>query len=194
MLLLRYFVQGRLGSISLKYLRLLKPIHFIFLLGASYFVFVGYGALHSTGQIGSTKKNGDGCTCHGDHVPTDTVHVWIEGPDTVLLGDAAVYTVFIKGGPALGGGFNVATSVGTLSVFDGTAQIVSSELTHTAPKSFANDSVAWRFFYQAPASGHTVHDPGEERSGRRDMVREFLSRMRRRHAKSFLFIFVRTQS
>jgi len=129
--------------------------HVVLFLAVSYFIFVGYDALHSNGYVGATKKNGDGCTCHGDHVPIDSVLVWVEGPDSVLLGDVAIYTVFIKGGPAVGGGFNVAAYTGTLSAFDSSSQVVAGELTHVTPKLFGNDTVSWKFFYQAPSSGES---------------------------------------
>jgi type IX secretion system substrate protein len=127
--------------------------HIAWFFAVSYFLFVGYDSLHSTGYVGATKKNGDGCTCHGDHAPTDTVLVWIEGPDSVSRNQLAFYTVFIKGGPAVGGGFNVAANTGTLLPFDGSSQVIAGELTHVTPKGFGTDTVSWKFFYQAPSAG-----------------------------------------
>jgi len=119
----------------------------------SYAFFVGYDILHNNGWVGATKLNGDGCTCHGDHVPTDSVLVWISGPDTVALGGVGMYTVYVKGGPAVAGGYNVAALFGTLSAFDTTSLVSSEELTQRAPKSFVNDTVQWKFVYHAPVSG-----------------------------------------
>ena len=141
-------VGGRVNPLSH-----LRPAHVPWILALSYFMFVGYGALHSNGYVGATKKNGDGCTCHGDHVPTDTVLVWVEGPDSLLLGDVALYTVFMTGGPAVGGGFNVAAYTGTLSAYDGSSQLIAGELTQATPKAFVTDTVSWKFFYRAPSAG-----------------------------------------
>ncbi|HEV8538566.1 MAG TPA: choice-of-anchor V domain-containing protein, partial [Bacteroidota bacterium] len=76
----------------------------VVVLSIVYFILIGFDALHSTGQSGSTKKNGDGCVCHGDLTPTDSVLVWVTGPDSVELGGFAMYTLGIKGGPAVAGG------------------------------------------------------------------------------------------
>jgi hypothetical protein len=131
----------------------------------------GYGfiVLHSTGQVGTTLRDGGtGCNCH-TFLPSDSVHVWITGPDSVAMGGFADYTVAIAGGPAVRGGFNVASSVGTLIlVFPGTGvQLITGELTHTAPKSFQNDTVSWRFRYQAPLSGSrdTLFSVGNSTNG-----------------------------
>jgi len=114
---------------------------------------MGFDLLHSTGYVGATRKNGDGCSCHGNHAPTDSVHVWLEGPDTMRYGTIAAFTLFMHGGPAVAGGFNVASGTGILSPFDGTSKISNSELTQTDPILFVNDTVEWRFLYQAPVSG-----------------------------------------
>ena len=133
----------------------MKPASFvIFSLAVSYIFFVGYDILHSTGQVGATKLNGDGCTCHGG-VPIDSVIVWISGPDTVALGGVAMYTVYVKGGPAVAGGYNAAAQFGTLAAFDTTSRVIAGELTHRTPKSFVNDTVEWKLIYHAPLSGQT---------------------------------------
>ena len=126
----------------------------IYALICCYCIWTGFDALNRTGRVEGTRKNGDGCICHGDHVPTDSVVVWIGGPDTVELGNVAQYTLFMIGGPALAGGFNVASWTGVLLPFDSTSQVISSELTHNAPKPFVNDTVQWKFYYHAPASGN----------------------------------------
>jgi hypothetical protein len=59
----------------------------------------------------------------------------------------------MTGGPAVAGGFNVASSRGALSALDTTVRVLTGELTHHFPKAFLNDTVAWSFRYQAPLSG-----------------------------------------
>ncbi len=122
----------------------------LLLVACGYACFVGFEILHATGYTGATKKNGFGCICHGPN-PTDSVNVWITGPDSVHTGSKNLYTVWITRGPAVAGGFNVATDSGTLSSFDTTSKVESGELTHVAPKLFQNDTVLWKFYYQAPS-------------------------------------------
>lgn len=126
----------------------------VLVLACLYILFVGFGIQRSTGWVGSTTKNGDGCTCHGP-TATTTVKVWIEGPDSVLVGSQNSYRLLMTGGPVLGGGFNVAAGSGSLAASDATAQIVdpgnggSFELTQTQPKTFQGDTVQWEFRYTA---------------------------------------------
>jgi len=113
----------------------------------------GFIVLHSTGQVGTTLRDGGfGCSCHAI-VPSDSVHVWITGPDSVGLGGYAYYVVAMTGGPAVRGGFNVASSSGALSPFGAGVQLITGELTQTSSKLFSNDTVSWQFRYQAPQSG-----------------------------------------
>ncbi|MBT8382289.1 MAG: hypothetical protein KJO59_08015, partial [Ignavibacteria bacterium] len=81
------------------------------------------------------RDGGTGCICH-DLDPTDSVMVWIEGPDTVYLNDTADYKIYISGGPAVVGGFNVATYFSIIDATDTLTQILSDELTHNRPKQF----------------------------------------------------------
>src|SRR6185436_18533523 len=133
------------------------------------FTLSGYGFLvrHSTGQVGTTLRDGGlGCSCHAFAL-SDSVHVWITGPESVALGGFAEYVVTMSGGPAVRGGFNVASSAGVLSAFDTSARLITGELTHSAPKGFQNDTVSWRFRYQAPLSGSrdTLFSTGNSTNG-----------------------------
>ena len=124
----------------------------LLLIACGYVCFVGFETLFQDGITGATKKNGFGCICHRPN-PSDSVTVWINGPDSVRTGSKNLYTICITGGPAIAGGFNVAADSGMLSPFDTTAQLEFGELTHVAPKPFQNDTVMWKFYYQAPAIG-----------------------------------------
>lgn len=122
-------------------------------------VFVGFvlfaGTQFPTGVTGKTEKNGTGCNCHS--VQRDmSVTVTVTGPDTLLKGETGQYLLSLSGGPAVAGGFNVASHLGNLNPVDGTAQLLLSELTHTSPKSFAGGaSVSWAFTLTARDSVYT---------------------------------------
>jgi len=111
----------------------------------------GFEVLHSGGNTGATKKNGFGCNCHGSS-PNAQVRVWIEGPASVRTGSASSYTLFLTGGPAAGGGLNVACDLGALEVSDASTQVIGGELTHTQPKLFSTDTARWAFLYRAPSA------------------------------------------
>jgi len=106
----------------------------------------------SHGITGLTKKDGGiGCLCH-DLSPTDSVIVWIEGPDSVLRNTTAQFKLLMTGGPAVAGGFNIASYFGELDSADTLTKVSFGELTHTSPNPFQDDTVSWNFFYTAPDS------------------------------------------
>ncbi|MBI1807699.1 MAG: hypothetical protein HYR76_11670 [Ignavibacteria bacterium] len=116
-----------------------------------YVVLIGFDIQHDDGIVGATRKNGFGCTCHNVN-PNTGVNVWITGPATVPPNGSATYTLHMVGGASMTGGLNVAVAHGALGTTNAETKIVTGELTHTAPKTFINDSVAWTFTYHAPAS------------------------------------------
>jgi len=104
------------------------------------------------GIVGLTKRDGGlGCLCH-NLTPTSSVHVWIEGPDSVLITNTVQFKLLMTGGPAIAGGFNIATYYGQLDSVDTLTKVLFGELTHTAPNPFQNDTVFWNFLYTAPDS------------------------------------------
>ena len=104
------------------------------------------------GIVGLTKRDGGvGCVCH-DLNPTDSVIVWIEGPDSVLRNSTVQYKLLMTGGPAVAGGLNIAAYFGELDSVDTLTQVLLGELTHTFPNPFQDDTVSWNFFYTAPDS------------------------------------------
>jgi len=109
----------------------------------------------SNGIIGLTLRDGgEGCACH-DLETSEMVHVWIEGPDTVIVSDIVDYKIFMIGGPAVKGGFNVAVYYGIVDSADTLTQTLpfyagGEQLTHTIPTAFVNDTVFWNFKYTAP--------------------------------------------
>jgi hypothetical protein len=90
------------------------------------------------------------------------VTVWISGPESVAVGTRHLYTVSIKGGPAIAGGFDVAAAFGVLEAAEDSTHLQSGELTHSSPKMFGGDTVRWNFFYTAPqnASSDTLFPAG----------------------------------
>jgi len=107
------------------------------------------------GIVGLTKRDGGiGCICHY-FSPTDSVKIWIEGPDSVLVSDSVHYKLLMTGGPAVAGGFNIASYFGELDSTDTLTHIIDGELTHTSPNLFSNDTVKWNFLYVAPDSSVT---------------------------------------
>ena len=116
-----------------------------------YLALVGFGIQHDDGIVGRTQKNGNGCTCH-NLVSNSSVKVWLTGPANVIVGSNASYTLYMTGGPAATGGFNVASLSGSLQSANSETKIIGDELTQTAPKPFSADTVRWTFSYHAPAT------------------------------------------
>lgn len=116
-------------------------------------LFVIFAALviyaYSTGITGLTQLNGEGCVCHNLE-PDLNVHVWMEGSDTLTVGETAEYKLYLTGGPSIRGGFNTAALFGILAIADSQEQKIGKELTHTTPRFFINDTIIWRFNYTAP--------------------------------------------
>lgn len=116
----------------------------------SVIIYANIDELH--GIVGMTRLDGSvGCVCHGIDF-NDSVFVWIEGPDSIIVNDTAYYKILMTGGPAISGGFNVAAGTGQLDSLDFETRIIIGQLTHSAPKSFLNDTVYWNFKYTAPDS------------------------------------------
>jgi hypothetical protein len=110
------------------------------------------------GIVGLTKLDGGyGCVCHWIE-PTDSVIVFIEGPDTIYAGDTAQFKISIAGGPAVVGGFNLAAYSGELSPRDTSTHLeintatLRMELTHSFPFPFLDGEVYWLFNYVASDS------------------------------------------
>lgn len=112
-------------------------------------------ALNSAGieRIGGTQLNGNGCVCHTT-IESPNVQVWIEGPDTMIAGQSAIYKMYMFGGPAIAGGYNVAVRFGLLNRVDTFSVLIDNELTQNFPLPFstANDTIFWEFLYIAPDS------------------------------------------
>ena len=106
--------------------------------------------------IGGTELNGNGCVCHRTERDT-SVHVWVEGPDTLLVGQTGYYKMFMTGGPAEAGGYNVAGRFGEMVLVDSFSvkhPLAPNELTQafTLPFPTPKDTIYWAFGYTASDS------------------------------------------
>lgn len=107
-------------------------------------------------RIGSTELNGDGCVCHSLY-ENENVFVWVEGPETLAVGQTGLYKMFLAGGPAEAGGYNVAGRYGTMGIAD-TLSVwdyrAPNELTQAFPLVFPtpDDTIFWPFEYTASDS------------------------------------------
>ena len=118
------------------------------------------------------RDGGTGCICHQNQ--SDSVIVWIEGPDSVAMNNTVQFRLLMTGGPAITGGFNIASYYGELNSLDTLTKILSGELTHTSPNPFTIDTVFWIFNYTAPDSivvdtlysvGNSTNDDGNPQPG-----------------------------
>ena len=120
------------------------------------FIAFAYSGLFEIDLLGGTELNGSGCVCHTTERDT-SVSVWIEGPDTLMMGETGSYKMYLANGPAEAGGYNVAGRYGimslvdTLSVWDYRSP---NELTQAFPLVFPTpqDTIFWDFAYTAPDS------------------------------------------
>lgn len=124
----------------------------LFLLVSGLIVYAGIE--YSTGITGTTQKNGDGCTCH--NLNSDpAVWVRIEGPDTLLQGQTAEYTIKLSGGPAVEAGFNVASFSGSLNPVNASVQKFGNELTHSSSSVFTDSIASWTFSFTSQNNNYT---------------------------------------
>lgn len=139
-----------------------QSIFFVFLIVILSFVFFAF----SGGITGKTKKNGNGCTCHGSS-QSNNVNVLISGPSSLSPNEKGVYRVTISGGPLVRAGVNIASSSGSLNpISSSNLQKIGDELTHISPKAPSGNEVSFDFEFTAPsepgqitlfASGNSVN-------------------------------------
>lgn len=126
---------------------------FIFLIFVSAAVIAN---IEETTLIGCTELNGTGCTCHT--VERDSlVKVWVEGPESLFVGQTGYYKMFMAGGPAEAGGYNVAGRFGEMVLVDSYSvqhPLSLNELTQafSLPFPTIQDTIYWEFGYTANES------------------------------------------
>lgn len=131
----------------------------LILIFLSVIVIASDGGNKEINVTGCTELNGDGCVCHSLDRDTSVV-VWVEGPDTLAVGETGAYKMFLTGGPAEGGGYNVAGRFGTMELTDNFSfrhPLALNELTQAFPIAFpsTSDTIYWEFGYTASDSSLT---------------------------------------
>ena len=109
--------------------------------------------INETDLIGCTELNGSGCVCHSLEIDS-SVTVWVEGPDTLQVGETGMYKMFMAGGPAEAGGYNVAGRFGQMVLVDSFSyqnEYALNELTQAFALPFPTpqDTIYWNFGYTA---------------------------------------------
>lgn len=104
----------------------------------------------SGGIVGVTRKNGNGCVCHGIGLSSE-VNVTIFGPDTIISNDTSEFLVQLSGGPLIRGGTNIAVRRGVLLPGSG-LRMSNGELTHISPFEPQNNVIKFSFKYVAPST------------------------------------------
>jgi len=127
-----------------------------YILAAVFIAFVSFVVVANINDpelIGCTELNGNGCACHALERDLN-VYVWVEGPDTLEEGETGFYRMFMTGGPAEGGGYNVAGRFGEMVLVDSLSfqhPLSMNELTQafTLPFPTTQDTIYWDFGYTA---------------------------------------------
>ena len=118
------------------------------------FVFaIVYANVKGTDLIGCTELNGSGCVCHTVEKDS-TVKIWVEGPESLYVGQTGYYKMFMTGGPAEAGGYNVAGRFGEMVLIDTFSfqhPLSMNELTQafSLPFQTPKDTIYWEFGYKA---------------------------------------------
>jgi len=101
--------------------------------------------------INCTELNGSGCVCHSLERDLN-VDVWVEGPESLYVGQMGIYRMYLAGGPAEAGGYNVAGRFGTMELVDTFSfrnPLALNELTQafSLPFPTPEDTIYWEFGY-----------------------------------------------
>ena len=130
----------------------MKVNYFLAFLFLAFISIVVIANVNGTDLINCTELNGNGCVCHTVERDT-TVHVWVEGPESLYVGQTGLYKMFMSGGPAEGGGYNVAGRFGEMVLVDTFSfqhPLALNELTQAFPIPFPTpeDTIYWDFGYK----------------------------------------------
>ena len=134
----------------------MKVNYFLAVLFLAFVSIVAIANIDEINLIGCTELNGYGCVCHT--VERDTlVKVWVEGPESLLVGQTGYYKMFMAGGPAEAGGYNVAGRFGEMVLVDSYSvqhPLAMNELTQafSLPFPTTQDTIYWAFGYTANES------------------------------------------
>jgi len=134
----------------------MKVNYILAILFLSFVSIVVIANIDEVNLIGCTELNGYGCVCHTTERDT-IVKVWVEGPDSLLVGQTGLYKMFMAGGPAEAGGYNVAGRFGEMVLVDSFSvqhPLALNELTQafSLPFPTIQDTIYWEFGYTANES------------------------------------------
>lgn len=96
----------------------------------------------------STTSGCGGSGCHGSS-PAPSVTVSISGPDSLVAGQSAVYTVSVTGASGADGGVDIAVRNGTLAIVSSWLKISSGEAVHRQRVAVPS---TYQVTYTAPAA------------------------------------------
>ena len=134
----------------------MKVNYLLALLFLSFVSIVAIANIDEINLIGCTELNGYGCVCHT--VERDTsVNIWVEGPESLYVGQSGMYKMFMAGGPAEAGGYNVAGRFGEMVLVDTFSfqhPLSMNELTQafSLPFPTTQDTIYWEFGYKTTES------------------------------------------
>ena len=131
----------------------MKVNYFLAFLFLTFVSIVIIANVNETDLIGCTELNGYGCVCHTVEIDT-SVQVWVEGPESLFVGQTGLYRMFMAGGPAEAGGYNVAGRFGEMVLVDTFSfqhPLSMNELTQafSLPFQTIQDTIYWEFGYKA---------------------------------------------
>ena len=131
----------------------MKVNYFLAFLFLTFVSIVIIANVNETDLIGCTELNGYGCVCHTVEIDT-SVQVWVEGPESLFVGQTGLYRMFMAGGPAEAGGYNVAGRFGEMVLVDTFSfqhPLSMNELTQafSLPFPTTQDTIYWEFGYKA---------------------------------------------
>ncbi len=127
--------------------------------GAILLTFVGVAFGSSGGISGYSGHPGisGGATCATCHTGGVAPAVSIAGPTTVTAGSTSNFTLTISGGQAVGGGFGLSATGGSLVATAADTRLVGAELVQAGTKTADGAGVvSWNFGWTAPATAGTV--------------------------------------
>ena len=145
----------------------MKVNYFLAFLFLTFVSIVVIANVNETDLIGCTQLNGYGCVCHTVEIDT-TVSIWVEGPESLYVGQTGLYKMFMAGGPAEAGGYNVAGRFGEMVLVDTFSfqhPLAMNELTQafSLPFPTQQDTIYWEFGYktlESSADWDTIYSCG----------------------------------
>lgn len=131
----------------------MKVNYYLAFLFLTFITIVVIANVDETNLIGCTELNGYGCVCHTTERDS-LVKVWVEGPESLYVGQTGLYKMFMAGGPAEAGGYNVAGRFGEMVLVDTFSfqhPLSMNELTQafSLPFPTIQDTIYWAFGYKA---------------------------------------------